>query len=156
VPNPHSRRAFLRAALAVTSVAATTGLAGCDVLGGTGPGGVPPHQLDGFLNDTVALRDLYQAAITAVPALEAALAPVRDAHGAHAVALADALGRAMPTGGAAPSVATIRSEAIAALVAAEKAGREQAAKACLEGPGRLAPLLGSMTAARATHLEVVR
>ena len=41
------------------------------------------------------------------------------------------------------------------VVAAEKAGRDEAVTACLSAEPRLAPLVGSIAAARATHLEVL-
>lgn len=156
MPNRHTRRGFLRGALSLTGLAAASGLAGCDLLGTDGSVDVPPHELDGFLADTVALRDQYDAAIAAVPDLAKALAPVRDAHGQHADALANALGRAVPTTQGAPAAPANRAQAITTLAAAEKSARDEAVAACLASSGRLAPLLGSIAAARSTHLEVVK
>ncbi|GAB3972305.1 hypothetical protein [Plantactinospora veratri] len=48
------------------------------------------------------------------------------------------------------------SETLRQLREAEQQGRDAAAKACLEAPANRAALVGSVTAARATHLEVLR
>lgn len=159
MPNPHTRRAFLRAALTLTGVAATAGLAGCDLFS-PAPTAPPPgsaqHDLDGFLADTVALRDQYAATITALPELSAALTPVHDDHKAHVDALAAALGLAAPSAGAAAAAGPTRAAAITALAAHEKSARDAAITACVAASGRLAPLLGSIAAARASHLEVIK
>jgi hypothetical protein len=42
------------------------------------------------------------------------------------------------------------------LVAAETKGRDAAVQACLSTGARLAPLVGSIAAARACHLEILR
>jgi hypothetical protein len=151
-----SRRAFLRgvAGLAVAGAA----LAGCDFFGGGGgttETGQPQPLLD-FLTATIALADRYDATITAVPALVATLTPIRDAHRAHVKALAAALGTNAPSAGPpATRPPADGPSAMAALVTAEKAGRDDAVAACLASVPRYAPLLGSIAAARATHLEVM-
>jgi hypothetical protein len=48
------------------------------------------------------------------------------------------------------------ASAIAALASAEKVGQALAQAACLSAPSYRAALLGSITACRATHLEVLR
>jgi hypothetical protein len=154
-----SRRAFLRGVAGLAGVAvAGTALAGCDFLGGGGGDKQTdqPSPLLGFLTATSALADRYDATITAVPALAATLTPIRDAHRAHVKALATALGTTAP--GTAPPATrppTDGPSAMSALVTAEKAARDDAVAACLAAAPRYAPLLGSIAAARATHLEVM-
>jgi hypothetical protein len=157
-----TRRTFLRgvaglagAGLAAAATAST--LAGCDVLSGGGGDPSEPHQWDALLAATVALGDQYDEVLSAVPALSTALTPVRDAHRAHAQALAEAIGTPVPAASPVPTAPPAdRSGAIAYLVAAERAGRDAAVAACVEATPRLAPLLGSIAAARASHLEVLR
>jgi hypothetical protein len=157
VSPPSSRRAVLRAGLSLAVAGLTgVGLAGCDLLSPPAPGEVPAHALDGFLADTVALRDRYAASITAMPELASRLTSVHDAHQAHVEALAAALGRQAPPSAGDADAPAGRAATIAALVAAEKAGRDAAVAACVAASGRLAPLLGSIAAARASHVEVVK
>lgn len=153
---PTTRRAFLGAlaALAVGSAAGST-LAGCDLVGGRAEP-PPPHPLTGFVSATLALAALYDATIAAHPDLTAALTPVRDAHRAHVSALVDAIGTPVSTSApVAPTVAAAPAAAVAGLAAAERKGRDDAVAACLATVARLAPLLGSIAAARASHLEVL-
>jgi hypothetical protein len=157
-----SRRTFLRGVVGLTGVSltgavATSALAGCDALP-TGSGGASePHPLEGLLGATVALGDQYEMAIAAVPALSAGLKPVLDAHRAHAAALAEAIGVSVPPASPGPSpVPSNRAGATAALAAAERAGRDAAVAACVEATPRPAALLGSIAAARASHLEVLK
>jgi hypothetical protein len=157
-----SRRSFLRgvvglAGVSLTGAAAASALAGCEVLPTGGEPAGEPHELEGLLGATVALGDQYETAIAAVPALSAGLQPVLDAHRAHAAALAEAIGVSVPPASPSPSpVPPVRAGAVAALVAAERAGRDAAVAACLEATPRLAALLGSIAAARASHLEVLK
>jgi hypothetical protein len=160
-----SRRGFLRgvlgvAGVSVVGVGAAGALAGCDVFGGGGDSGAntpdAPSPLLGFLASTAALADQYDAAILAAPTLTAQLTPVRDAHRAHVKALAAAINQPTPrpSSTAATSIgdpATVK----ATLVTAEKAARDEAVAACLAAAPRTAPLIGSIAAARATHLEVL-
>jgi hypothetical protein len=157
-----SRRTFLRgvaglAGVSLAGAAAASALAGCDALPtGGGPAG-ETHELEGLLSAAVALGDQYEMAIAAVPALSAGLKPVLDAHRAHAAALADAIGVSVPPASPGPSpVPAQRAGAVAALAAAERAGRDAAVAACVEATPRLAALLGSIAAARASHLEVLK
>jgi hypothetical protein len=159
VPRPlTSRRSLLRGGLGLAGAALVGGvLAGCDAFGGsTGPDNDGPSPLLGFLTATSALADRYDAALAAVPALSGSLTPIRNAHRAHIKALAAAL--PAPTPG--PSTPASRMPAdgpgvTAALVAAEKVGKDDAMAACLTAIPRLAGLVGSIAAARATHLEVL-
>jgi len=157
-----SRRTFLRgvvgvAGVSLTGTAAVAALAGCDALPTGGGPAAEPHQLEGLLGATVALGDQYEMAIAAVPALSTGLQPVLDAHRAHAAALAEAIGASVPPASPGPSpVPSDRAGATAALTASERAGRDAAVAACVEATPRLAALLGSIAAARASHLEVLK
>jgi len=104
----------------------------------------------------MGLAALYDATLAAHPDLTAALSPVRDAHRQHVDALVRAIGSPLTTSApAVPSVAGPPAQAVAALAAAERKGRDDAVAACLATVARLAPLLGSIAAARASHLEVL-
>jgi hypothetical protein len=166
VPHPGqpiatTRRTFLRGLLGVSSAGAAAALSGCDIFASNSPPpaeAVPP-ELAGFLAATTALGDRYDATLAAVDALPATVGRIRDAHRAHAVALAKAIGAPTPTaspGGAGPSGAasapTDRDQALAALVTAEKAAHDAAVTECLASSPRYAALLGSIAAARQTHL----
>jgi hypothetical protein len=155
-----SRRTFLRGVAGLVGVAAAgAALTGCGIFGGGGGAPEPPDQpqpLLDFLAATSALADRYDATISEIPALIGALTPIRDAHRAHVKALADALGTTAPQ--SAPPATEPPSDgpsAMAALAAAEKAARDDAITACLAAAPRYASLLGSIAAARATHLEVM-
>src|SRR5262245_8185963 len=66
-------------------------LAACDLLGPDGP--PPPDPLTEFYAGTLALAALYEAAIVSNPKLT----PIRDAHRAHAAALAAVMKPAPPS-----------------------------------------------------------
>jgi hypothetical protein len=152
-----SRRSFLRGLAGVTGVATVGTLAGCDLFGSDKPNNAAPDALAPFLTATAALADKYDAALAAAGGLPPTVTQVRDVHRAHVRALADTLRVATPK--PAPSSAkmpTTAVEALAALVSAEKSAHDEAAAACLAGTGRVAPLLGSIAAARASHLEVLK
>jgi hypothetical protein len=158
-PRLSSRRAFLRGALAVAGIGAVavTGLAGCDPTDSPPPAPTADPTLDAFLADTVALGHRYDVVIAGLPELASRLTPLRDAHTAHAAAFARAIGRTVPS--PVPSNDTAPAGAAAALIslaAAEKAGQSAAGARCLDSDIRLAPLLGSIAAARATHQEVLK
>ncbi len=157
---PYSRRGLLRAALTGALASAVVPLAGCGLLDRKDP---EPDPLDPLLAATVALAAKYDAAIAAQPDLAGRLTPLRDAHRAHAKALAGLIGRPesslspSPTaaGGTAPAT-TGAEETLAELGKAEKSGQDEAAAACLAAPTERTALLGSITAARATHQEVLK
>jgi hypothetical protein len=157
-----TRRSLLRGLLGIAGAglagaAATGALAGCDLIPHGAEGGAEPHALDGLLVATVALGDRYDATVSTVSALAPTLVPLRDAHRAHAVALASALGREVPRAPAdAAPVPADRVAAVAALAILEKKGRDEAVAACLASQPRLAALLGSVAAARASHLEILK
>jgi len=152
-----SRRGLLRGLAAVVGLVGAGSVAGCDLFGGSsGPGedDLSP-ELVALLTQTVALGDAYDGAITRVPALAPRLTGLRDAHRAHAQALAQALVRPSPDAGTTDG-ATDPAAALTELIDAETRGLEEARAACLAAPTRLAPLIGSIAAARACHLEVLR
>jgi hypothetical protein len=154
-----SRRGLLRGFAAAAGAASLSLAAGCDLFGGApDPSQALPNSLDSFLKDTVALGDDYDAAIGRVPALAPILTAPRDAHRAHAKALAQAISAPSPRPLTSPTVTGSAEPAtvIAALVVAETKGRDAAREACLSTSNRLAPLLGSIAAARACHLEVLQ
>jgi hypothetical protein len=152
------RRRVLRGLVGIAGVGlvATGALSGCDPF--TGGGGTPKQNpLTGFVAATLALGARYDATIAALPALGALLTPARDAHRTHAAALARAVGVDLPTASPSPvAVPPDRGRALAALATAEKAARDQAVAACLAAAPGLAPLLGSIAAARASHLEILK
>jgi hypothetical protein len=152
-----SRRGVLRGLIgAAGTLAAGSALAGCDLVSPNGPPSLTTAALDAFLRDTLALAGLYTAVLADHPDLATTLGPVRDAHRAHAAALATALGRSAAT--APPSTAVVPSaqaQALATLATAERTGRDAAIEACVANVARLAPLLGSIAAARASHVEVL-
>jgi hypothetical protein len=146
----------LRAATAVAGAVAATPLAGCGLFNRDGSDKSDP--LDPLLTATVHLAAQYDAAIAAQPQLAQQLSPLRDAHKAHAKALAQVIGQRAARLSASPAASAPAGDAAATraqLRAAEKAGQDQAAAACLAARADRTALLGSITAARATHQEVL-
>jgi hypothetical protein len=153
-----TRRGLLRGLVAVVGVAGVGLTAGCDLIGGSGQAPADsPHALEGLLRETVALGDAYDGAIAAMPTLAPILSGPRDAHRAHAKALAQAISAPTPNPASSPTrIAGDRDAVLASLVSAERKGRDSAQEACLATTARLAPLVGSIAAARACHLEILR
>lgn len=154
-----TRRAFLRRALGLAGagVVGTGGLGLLSACGVLGSGATPrPDPIEGFIVSTLGLGDRYDAVIKALPDLAELLKPIRDAHREHARALADAVGvsPSPPATSAAPRPAG-PDLALSALAKAETAARNEAVDACMSAGPWLAPLLGAIAAARATHLEVI-
>ena len=151
-----SRRGLLRGLLAVAGLAGIGSVTGCDLFGDS-PGSdgdeVPPELVE-LLAQTVALGDAYDGAISRAPSLADRLTGPRDAHRAHAQALAQALMSPSPSAGTAEGPAD-PSAVLAELRDLETRGLEAARTACLAAPPRLAGLIGSIAAARACHLEVL-
>ncbi|WFE64522.1 hypothetical protein [Micromonospora sp. WMMD714] len=144
-------------ALLAVGVAAVP-LTGCDLLDRDGPDR-PPDPLEPLAGESRALADRYRAAIAADPGLADRLTPIADAHAAHAEELRRLIGRPAPSGPATPEptvAAGAPATVLAGLRAAEQNGRDNAAKACADAPGDRAALLGSIAAARATHLEALK
>ncbi|MEU7866189.1 hypothetical protein [Dactylosporangium sp. NPDC049140] len=161
----HLRR---RALLAAAAAATTASLTGCDL--GSDPKD-PPFDPSGdalmpLLAGAVALRDRYGAVLTAFPALQDRLGPLKDDHAQHVVALAReiglpeqgpfpaASGSAAAPGSTAP-VPGDQTAVLADLAKLEKDGRRDAEAACLAAPSYRAALLGSIAACRAGHGEVL-
>jgi hypothetical protein len=153
-----SRRTVLRAgALAAVAV---TPLTGCELLDrqSDAPPADPVAPLVASAQDLAAR---YDTAILAHPPLADRLRPVADAHRAHAAELARVAGITPSPASTAPSTsgpaaAVDERSVLAELRAAEQEGREAARQACLAAPADRAVLLGSIAAARASHLEVLR
>jgi hypothetical protein len=160
------RRALLAAAVALSAGS----MAGCDLLGDKQPvePAPAPDVLLPMLHRTVALRDRYAEALTAFPALQDRLGPLKDDHAQHVIALAREIG--VPengpfpaaSGSAGPSEApstalpTEQSAVLADLAEREKQARADAEAACLAAPTYRAALLGSIAACRAGHQEVLK
>jgi hypothetical protein len=152
-----SRRALLRGAVAVAGAGLLSpALAACGLFDHGGTDSAPTPALDGLLAHTVALGHQYDTTITAIPDLAELLTPLRDAHRAHADAIAAAIGRSVPSPSAVGPVPPDGQAARSALAAAERAAQAESLAACLSATDRLAPLLGSITAARAAHQEVLQ
>jgi hypothetical protein len=133
---------------------------GCNFPGGSKKPTIP-DPLAPLIAEAVELATRHEAAVAGQPELAGLLGPIAQAHRAHAAELSRVTGVPVPStapgGSAAPSVpAGDRRATIAALRAAEQLGRDSAAKACLAAPEKRAALLGSIAAARATHLEVLK
>lgn len=157
----YSRRGLLRRGLAGAAACAVASgpLAGCGLFGLGEPD--PPDPLDPLLAATVALAARYDAAIAAQPQLADLLTPLRNAHAAHAEALARLIGR--PASSLSPSppastttVITDAATTLTELRTAEQTAQKEAAAACLDAVPERTAVLGSMAAARATHQEVLK
>ncbi|MGW4156400.1 hypothetical protein ACWEDF_24930 [Micromonospora chersina] len=149
---------MLRAGALLALGGAAAPLTGCDLFDRDDESRTP-DPLEPLAAEATALEARHRAAATAVPALAERLTAIADAHRAHAEELRRAIGRPAPSGGpaVAPSAApadpdTVRAE----LRQAEQEGRDNAAKACAAAPAERAALLGSIAAARATHVEALK
>ncbi|MEU4568512.1 hypothetical protein [Micromonospora sp. NPDC023956] len=153
----HTRRKVLRTGALLALGGATASAAGCGLLDRDGPP-PPPDPLTPLVDGALALAARYQAAIDADPALAGRLTPIAEAHRAHATELAAAIGVALPSASpSAPAGAPTGTAAVLAdLRAAEDRARAEAATFCAEAPADRAALVGSIAAARATHVEVLR
>jgi hypothetical protein len=145
----HSRRAVLRAALG--GAAAAAGIAACDSPQQKPAAKPAPDPLNPFYRDTATLLGSYEATLTAQPGLSERLAPLRDAHRAHLQALAREIGPGLENSAAGEPAAA----SVAALLAAEQEAAAAAKAACLSAPSYRAALLGSIAAARASHVVVL-
>lgn len=172
----HSRRAFLGAA----AVAATLALSGCPAAKKAGPpvtsSAPPPDPLAPVLAAQVALRNQYDEAFAAVPALAAearlgtTLATLRNEVDQHVTATAGAMAVAVPTssrpatptpsaGASATSTPPVvppdTATLLAALLAAEGARAATLAALVPAVAVERAPLVGSMAASAACHVVVL-
>jgi hypothetical protein len=113
-----------------------------------------------MLAATRTLAGRYEAVLAAHPALGGRLRPLRETHLAHEAALVEMIGRpelatASPGSGTWTPPVGERDDAVAGLRDAERDAEAEAAEACLAAPPERAALLGSITAARATHAGVL-
>lgn len=141
------------AALAVSSAG------GCGLLDREPDQPPPPDPLLPLAADAGRLASLHRSAATDLPERAATLTAIADAHDAHARELSRIMATpapspAAPSASAAPS--STPEERIEALRVAEKAAYDLAVQACLRTPSHRAPLVGSIAAARATHLEALK
>nr|WP_197675823.1 hypothetical protein [Micromonospora auratinigra] len=154
----HSRRNLLRAGALVALGGTAVPLTGCDLFDRHDPS-PPPDPLEPLAAESAALEARHRAALAASPDLAGRLTPIADAHRAHAEELRRVIGRPAPGGSPAASptpAGTDPAGLLAGLRTAEQQGRENAAKACAAAPAERAALLGSIAAARATHVEALK
>lgn len=174
------------AAGAMFAAATPAALTGCGLFDRTPEPEPAPDPLAGLLAATVELADEYAAAAASVADLDALLTPIATTHRAHAAELARVTGTELATptspadptataqGPAASGSATVgpgsatvgpggtgtpapdRATVVAALRTAEESARDAAVAACLAATADRAALLGTIAAARACHLEVLR
>lgn len=142
------RRALLRAV--VGAAVAAPALAACELFKPDPP--PPPDPLTDFYVDTLALAALYETDSRPL------VAPIRDAHKAHAAALAAIMYPPPPSASAAPVTAapSRAPSSPTAVREAEQKAWQKAVDACLAAPAERATLLGEIAVARACHLEVLR
>lgn len=140
-------------------------ITGCGLFGDDEEKAQPPapDPLAPLLAEALSLAGLHDAAIAAFPVLAGRLTPVAEAHREHAAALSKAINAPQPSPSASadpsaspPPPGGDAKSTLAALRSAEQKGQKSAAQACQAAPAERAALLGSIAAARATHLEVVR
>ncbi|GAA4447914.1 hypothetical protein GCM10023170_030030 [Phytohabitans houttuyneae] len=140
-------------------------ISGCGLFGDEEDKAQPPapDPLAPLLAEALSLAGQHEAAIAAFPVLAGRLAPVAEAHREHAAALFKVIKAPRPTPSTSPDASASPSapagdakSTLAALRSAEQKGQKSAAQACQSAPADRAALLGSIAAARATHLEVVR
>lgn len=154
----HSRRKVLRGGALLALGVATASVTGCELLDPDDPP-PPPDPLTPLVTGALALEARHRAAITADPTLAARLTPIAEAHRAHATELATAIGMPLPSATPAGTTAAPTGDpgpVLAALREAEERGRAEAATFCADAPAARAALVGSIAAARATHVEVLR
>lgn len=142
-------------ALAGTSASLT----GCDLLDGQPEPDPTPDPLAPLITGALDLADRYASAITAGPGLADRLTPIAQAHREHAAELARVTGATLPSGSPGPTASPATgtpAQLLATLRTAEQQGRDAAVQACAVAPAERAALLGSIAAARATHLEALK
>ncbi len=151
-----SRRAVLGVGALLALGGAAAPLTGCGLLDRDEP--PAPDPLAPMIDEALRLAAGLRAAAGAHPDLADRVTPLAEAHEAHAAELARVTGTALPSGPAAPSGAPPADKAatLTALRQAERTGRDAASKACAEAPADRVALLGSITAARASHLEALK
>ncbi len=159
-PSPLSRRTVLRAGALLALGGAAAPLTGCGLFDREDP--PTPDPLAPLVEESLRLAAGLRAAATAHPDLSARLVPLAEAHEAHATELTRVIGTPAPSGTATPTASPSsgppadQATTLTALRKAERAGRDTATQACAAAPAERAALLGSIAAARATHLEALR
>ncbi|GAA1898807.1 hypothetical protein GCM10009687_80400 [Asanoa iriomotensis] len=155
-PNGVRRRAVLALGAVVLAGAGASGFGLLDHEPAEPP---PPDPLQPLADDAVRLAGLHRAAASDFPERAAVLTPIAEAHDAHAKELARVMATAAPSPAASASASAAAGsveDAVEALRVAEKAAYESAVQACLKAPNHRAALVGSIAAARATHLEALK
>jgi hypothetical protein len=153
-----SRRAVLHAGALVAVTAALAPLTGCDLFD-RDPDPPEPDPLAPLITGALDLAGQHEAAIAGFPELADRLSPIAAAHRAHAAELARVTGVTLPSGTPAPAATTPAADApgtLAGLRTAEQQAQDAATQACLAAPTKRAALVGSIAAARATHVEILR
>jgi hypothetical protein len=153
------RRQVLRLAAIGSAVAGTALASGCNPLATAVRWHDVPDRIAELRSSAVDLAGRYDRVIDRHPELADLLTPLRDAHRKHVEALDRELGqpdRTRPTdtdASAAPSEDA--AAAVAALRVAETTGVRQATEVCVTGPSWHSGLVGSIAAARASHVEAL-
>jgi len=155
VPRRWSRRKLLRAGAGTLTTALLTGCSWVH----RDPPPPAPDPLDPLLWSTHELVRRYESVIAAHPDLAERLGPLHAAHVAHLAALREVVGRDPAT----PPTATASHQpvdgepepAVAALREARRRAEAEAEQACLAASPSRAVLLGTITAARASHVSVL-
>lgn len=148
-----SRRSVL-----VLATGGVLALAGCSFGTDSEPTSAPSEDADARLAEAVAVQEvgliaLYDATISAYPALASALSPLRDEHVAHRDALAQPSGS--PSG--LPTIATSEATALAAILDAERRAVAERSEACASALGaESARLYALIAASEAGHVEFLR
>lgn len=154
-----ARREVVRAGT-LLALAGTIGpIAGCGLFDDEPDPPPGPDPLAPLITGALDLAARYEAAIAAAPKLAGRLEPVAQAHRAHAAELSRITGTPLPSPSPTPpdgSTGRQPAELLAELRDAERQARDDAVKACVAAPADRAALVGSIAAARATHLEVLR
>jgi hypothetical protein len=122
----------------------------------------PPDPLEPLLAGTRDLAGRYDRTLLVHPDLAGRLEPLRATHLAHVAAVLEAIGRPGPAtpapAGSPPDPGGIPAddgEAVEQLREHERDASEQARQACLPAPPDRVALLGSICAARASHVEAL-
>jgi hypothetical protein len=155
------RRVLRTAAGTAAGSVGVLALAGCGLFGDDAEPPSAPDPAQPVLDGALALAGAYDRAIAAQPALAGTLAPIVEAHRAHAAELTRMIGGRVRTSAAAPgpsgsAAGGPAAGGVPALRTAEQREERTAAAVCRSAPANRAALLGSIAAARATHAEALR
>jgi hypothetical protein len=147
------RRAVLRA---VAVAAAAAPVASCGWLDGDPDPPPTPDPIAPMVAETATLAARYEVAARTQPTLAGRLTPIAAAHTAHAAELSRLTSTALPSAMTVVSASGSPAETLDELRQAETAARDAAVAACLSAPADRAVLVGTIAAARATHLEALK